>query len=677
MRYPIIRQQDAADCGPAVLAMIAAHHGGRISAGRLRELSGTDRYGATLTGMTAAARHVGFQARVVRASCSRLDEISLPAVAHWSENNRNHFVALYNVSSKRVIIGDPAVGIRKLTLDEFGRKWTGVLLLLTPTPRLCETGKNIILLPNSRLFLDALVAAVLMTILALTSSFFIQALVDSVLILGRKPALSWLGLGMLIVSLARVGFLGLRSYLLAHLSHRIEAETLIRYHRHLLELPLTFFSSRRMGEIVSSLKDAMKEHNVLIDFLTILLMAGVMTWLNWKLAVCCLPLLLPIAVVIWFLDTPIRRRQKTAFEKRADLAVHIAETFSAIHEIKLFRAESRFQGLGETRIRGMLEASCKSQLFAFQSDTIASLMTGISTLSLLWFGADHVMNGSSTVGQLAAFHAMLGIVQGPVERLAIGIGLIQNAMIAANRIEEVLDLDRERDKQRSNAADRPIAGSIEFQNVTFRYGSRQPIFVNLNLQIDAGECIGLIGENSCGKTTLVQLLGRLLEPSAGRVLVDGIDVKDYTLDCLRREVAYVREDVVLLDASIEDNLRFGRPTATPSEIAAAAQATHLDAFIRKLSQGYDTPVGVRGEYVSASERRRIALARAILVNPSILVLDDPTCHLDAESELALQAIIDERRGLRTTIVVSPQRLHVGRIIDLNETRQCAASFMPC
>src|SRR5712691_10833372 len=230
MRYPIILQHDATDCGPAVLAMIAAHYKKRFSIARLREFAGTDQKGTTLAGLSAAAEQVGFLPRAVRGTPEALKQIPLPAVAHWKEGGRNHFVVIYKVQRKRVIFGDPSTGLRKLPLDAFLQNWTGVLLLLTPTARLRDVIKSkssfsrlcSLLLPHHRLFLDALLAAVLMTILGLTSSFFIQALVDFVFVLGRTPALNWLGLGMLLVTLARVSLLGLRSYLLAHLSYRID-----------------------------------------------------------------------------------------------------------------------------------------------------------------------------------------------------------------------------------------------------------------------------------------------------------------------------------------------------------------------------------------------------------------------------------------------------------------------
>ena len=682
MRYPVIHQHDATDCGPAVLAMVAAHYKKRVSLARIREMAGTDRRGTNLAGLSNAAESLGFQARAVRASRNALDEIPLPAVAHWREGTRNHFVVLYELSPKCVMIGDPASGLCKLTPEEFHRNWTGVLLLLMPTPRLRELARSkspvhrlyCLLLPHHRLFLDALIAAVLMTILGLTSSFFIQALVDVVFVLGRTPTLNWLGLGMLFVTLARAGFLELRSYLLAHLSQRIDAETVLNYHRHLLGLPLTFFNSRRTGEILSRLNDAIKIRvaisattlSVIVDSVLVLTTAAIMTWLDWKLTLRCLQLVPSLVGAVWLLNKPMKRHQRAAMEKAAEVEAQIVETIGSIQTIKAFRAESRIQLRTEVRFTEMLEAAFKSQVLAVHSTTLSSLMVGVSTLGLLWFGGHDVLRGALTVGQLMAFHTMLGTILGPIERLANANQSIQDAIIAADRLGEILELDSELSKQRVNAIDRPLTGSIEFQNVTFRYGSRLPIFENFDLQIAPGECAAIIGESGRGKTTLVNLLARFLEPASGRILIDGVDIRDYSFECLRREIVFVPQDIVLLNGTIADNIRLGRPNATSAEIRAAAQLARVNEFVDRLPYSYDTIVGERGLALSGGERQRIAIARAILLKPSILVLDEPISHLDSQSELAVQSLIDQRSGLRTTIVISHRPLNVQRLIDLDD-----------
>ncbi|PYR97554.1 MAG: hypothetical protein DMG15_12860 [Acidobacteria bacterium] len=689
MRYPVIHQHDASDCGPAVLAMLAAYYKKRVSIARIREAAGTDRRGTNLAGLSSAAEHLGFQVRPVRASCGAVDQIPLPAIAHWREGNRNHFVVIYKISPKRVTIADPASGLRNLTPEEFHQNWTGVLLLLTPTPRLGGLVRSkspldrlfCLLLPHYRLFLGALTAAVLMTILGLTFSFFIQALVDSVFVLRRTPALNWLGLGMLVVTLARAGFLELRSYLLAHLSQRIDAETVLDYHRHLLGLPLTFFYSRRTGEILSRLNDAIKIRvavsattlSVIVDSFLVLTTTAVMTWLDWKLTLRSLELIPALAGAVWLLNKPMKRYQRTAMERAAEVEAQMVETIGSIQTIKAFRAESRIQLRTEARFTEMLAASFRSQQFALHSATLSSLMVGLSTLSLLWFGGHAVLAGALTVGQLMAFYTMLGTILVPIERLANTNQSIQDALIAASRLGEILELDREIHRQGANALDCPLKGSIEFQSVTFRYGSRLPVFENFSLRIPAGECIAIMGESGCGKTTLVNLLARFLEPASGRIVIDGVDIRDYTFECLRREIVFVPQEIVLLNGTIADNIRLGRPSATSAEIRAAAQLARVNEFADRLPYSYDTLVGERGLALSGGERQRIAIARAILLNPSMLVLDEPISHLDSQSELAVQALIDQRRGFRTTIVISHRPLNVPRLIDLDEKHLFAAA----
>ena len=662
--------------------MIAAYHKKRVSIARIRESAGTDRHGTNLAGLKSAAENVGFRARAVRASRESLEEVSLPAVAHWREHNRNHFIVVYRISSTHITIGDPASGLRKLTCEEFHRNWSGILLLMAPTARLNDLAAPtssfrrlfLLLLPHYRLFLDALIAAVLMTILGLTSSFFIQALVDFVFVLGRTPALNWLGLGMLLVTLARAGFLGLRSYLLAHLCQRIDADTVLGYHRHLLGLPLTFFYSRRTGEVLSRLNDTVKIRaaisgtalSVIVDSVLVLATASIMASLDWKLTLRCLALVPGLIGVVWLLNKPLRRHQRAAMEKAAEVESHLVETIQSIHTIKAFRAESEVQLRTEARFEEMLDASFQSQYLAAYSTTLSSLIIGLTTTGLLWFGGQEILAGGLTIGQWMAFYTMLGMVLGPIERLANANQSIQEAIIAANRLGEVLELDTEITRQQPNSMNRPVVGSIQFQNVTFSYGSRPPIFQNLNLKIASGDCLGIIGESGSGKTTLVHLIGRFLEPAAGQILIDDINIRNYSFECLRREIAFVPQDIALLNGTIADNVRLGRPDATNSQVRAAVKAANLAEFVDRFPQGYDTVVGERGRALSGGQRQRIAIARAILSNPPILVLDEPTTHLDSQSEAAVQSLIDQRRGSRTTIVVSHRPLNVTRTVDLNE-----------
>jgi ABC-type bacteriocin transporter len=680
MRFPIILQRDASDCGPAVLAMMAAWHGKRISIARFRELAGTDRHGTTLAGLIRAAQDVGFEARAVRVTRHAFQDVPAPVIAHWRENNRSHFVVVSGTFGNRVDVADPAIGRRRLMNDEFHRHWTGVLLILKETPNLRDavttpaslTRLISLVLPHRRLFLDILLAAVLMTVLGLASSFFIQALVDFVFVLGRKPTLNWLGLGMLIVLLARSAFHALRSILLTHLSQRIDAETVLGYHRHLLGLPLFFFSARRTGEILSRINDAVKIRvaistttlSLIVDTVLLGAAATIMLTMNWRVTLAPIALALAAIAAAWPFHKTLRRHQRAVMEKAADLEALLVEVIGGIQTLKAARAEPSARVRIESQFAGMLESSFEGQMLASFNATLTTAACGVASLGLLWLGARTVLSGAMTVGTLMALNTMLGMFLSPIERLSAAHHTIQDALVAAERLNEVLDLRPELDRQRASALDRNIDGMIEFCKITFQYGSRAPIVRDFSLRIEAGECVAIMGESGSGKTTIVNLLGRFHEPSSGRIEIDGIDIRDFTIECLRREIVFVPQDIVLFAGSIADNIRLGRPNSTPAEIHEAARRARVTEIASRLPSGFDSPVGERGLSLSGGERQRIALARAILQDPAVMVLDEPTSHLDADSELAVQSLLDSRRGKRTTIVISHRPLQCDRTVRI-------------
>ncbi len=261
---------------------------------------------------------------------------------------------------------------------------------------------------------------------------------------------------------------------------------------------------------------------------------------------------------------------------------------------------------------------------------------------------------------------MLGTALGPIERLANANQSIQDAMVAAERLGEMFQAEGEKRRKSTSTVERRLAGSIEFRNVGFRYGSRHPVLEGICMRIEPGECVGIAGGSGSGKTTLVRLLGRFIEPSSGRVLIDGIDVRDYDLENLRRQVVFVSQDADLLSISIAGNVSLGRPSADAQEVRTAARLAHVDEIVNRMPLGYDTVIGERGMTLSGGERQRIALARAILLEPPILVLDEPTNHLDRTSTAAVRSLIERRRGHRTTLVISHEPLPIDRTFHIEE-----------
>jgi ATP-binding cassette subfamily B protein len=679
MRFPIVRQHDANDCGPACLAMVAAFYRRRQSIAELREASATDRQGTSLAGLVRAAEAIGFRTRAVRARPEAFGELKLPVIAHWSEGGRNHFVVVYRHRARRVTIGDPAVGARRLTREVFERHWTGTLLLLDPTPDLKTLGQSpfhtlwTLLSVHRKLFLDALAAAVTMTLLALATAFFIQVLVDFVVPSKRTATLNWLGLGMLLVLLTRAVLMALRGYLLAHLGQRIDAEVILAYHHHVLGLPLGFFAARRTGEIASRLHDAVRIRvavgatglSVVVDSATVVLTSAVMFWLDWQLALLSVATMPVLLLALAALTPGMRSAQQTAMERSAHFEAHTVEAIESIETLRATRAEARARLRGEVRLTEVLEAAFRSDIYSLWGSTFAALLAGGSALLLLWAGGHAVLEDRVSIGQLMALYTLFGTIVGPVERLAGANQVIQDALVASARVGDVLVLPSEQDG-RGVSSDRTIEGRVEFSGVRFRYGQRRPVFENLTLEIPKGECCRISGASGSGKSTLARLLVRFYEPEGGRILIDGVDLQAYSLESLRRQVAYVSQESRLLSVSILDNLRLGRPDATFDQIRGAALEARADAFIQASPNGYASVVGERGVSLSGGERQRLVLARAILTDPAILILDEPTNHLDESSVDAVRHIIEKRRREgRTTILISHDDLPADRTVAVH------------
>ena len=660
--------------------MVAAFYGRRQSIAALRNRAGTDRQGTNLAGLVRAAESIGLRPRAVRARPEAFDEIQLPAIAHWTEGGRNHFVVVYRHGRKHVTLGDPAVGQRRVTRAEFDTHWTRTLLLVEPTPDLASMGDAALatlwglVRIHKRLFTDALIAAVLITALALASSFFIQVLVDFIVPSGSGPTLNWLGIGMLGVLGARSAFLTLRAYLMAHLSQRIDAEIVMGYHHHILGLPLSFFSARRTGEIAARLHDAVKIRNalggtglaVIVDSATLAITSVAMLWIDWRFALMALAVMPVLGIATALLTPGTRRAQQTAMERGAHFEAHTIEMIDTIASLRSYRAESRMRLRGEARFTEVLDAAFRSEVYRLWASTSATLTAGLASLSLLWAGGHAVLAEELTLGQLMALYTLFGTVVGPVERLAGANQSIQEALIASERVGEILALPTEQNSTEEIGVDRSIQGDIQFEAVRFGYPGKPPVFKSLTLRLRQGECTRIAGPSGSGKSTLVRLLVRFYEPDAGKIRIDGIDIHDYSLESLRRQVVYLSQEASLLSISVADNIRLARPEATPDEVRSAAEKTGAHAFIQATTHGYQSLVGERGLSLSGGERQRLVLARAILADPAILILDEPTNHLDLASVHAVRNIIrDRQRNRKTTLLISHDSLSADRTINID------------
>jgi HlyB family type I secretion system ABC transporter len=667
-RYPFFGQQSVSDCGAACLVMVGRYWGKRFNVNRLRDIANIDRNGSSLKGLAAAAESIGFTTRPVKASLNKLAEQSLPAIVHWEGK---HYIVVYQVMRERVIVADPAIGIRSLTHTQFKAGWTGYTLLLQPTALMKETDEAntpfwqifALVKPHRLVLLEVLIASIFIQIFGLITPLFTQLLLDRVVVQRSNLTLTAVGLGLLIFSLFRVAMTGLRQYLLDHTANRVDLTLIVGFISHTFRLPLSFFESRYVGDIISRIQENRKIQrfltgealSIFLDLLTVFIYFGLMFWYSWKLALLVL-VIIPPFVLLALIATPfLRRVSREIFNAHTEETGYLIQFLTGIRTVKSMAVEQVVRWHWEELFGKSTKTNFSGQVIGNTLQIFSSTIEAIVTTALLWFGAWLVIQNELTIGQLVAFNMLLGNVIRPFQRLIVLWNELQEVMIAVERIHDVIDAQPEEDLQHeSRQFLPPICGNIQFQAVTFRYHPESEIntLSNISFEVLPGQTVALVGRSGSGKTTISKLILGLYPPSIGKILIDGYDVASLSLRSLRQQVGVVDQDTFLFGGTIRENISVSHPEATLEEVIEAAQQAGAHQFIKELPMGYETQIGEGGGMLSGGQRQRIAIARALLGNPRLLILDEATSSLDAESERIIQTNFNEILQDRTTLVIA-------------------------
>ncbi|MGE0760137.1 MAG: peptidase domain-containing ABC transporter, partial [Pirellulaceae bacterium] len=590
-RYHCVKQMDGSDCGAAALATVARHHGLEFGLQTMRDLAGTDRIGTNLLGLMEAAERIGMSAKAVRGAYEALGGACLPAIAHVrTDEGFGHFVVLHRVRKSSVVVADPARGVRTLSREAFCAAWTGYLLLVTPDetkPRVPEpagaTGSLARFLGLLRLhrgvLIEAVVCALLMTLLGVSTSYFVQHLIDNVLVRNETRMLNALGVGMASIILFRTLFGMLRHYLLAHVGRTVDLSLIAGYARHLLSLPMSFFEMRQVGEIVSRVNDAAKIREAIsgacltamVDGIVVICTSVVLWMYDGRLAAVAM-VFAPLWLIAVIAHHPItRRRSREAMEKAAKLSAHLVEDISGVETFKTFGAERARVEEGEHRLVRLVQSLFSLQKLSISMGAVGSVISGLAGVIVLWYGGHRVVSGALTIGELMFFYTLVGYLLEPMERLAGVNAQVQDALVAVDRLYQVFEIPGERLDDRK-AAFRGVRDAIELRGVSFRYGCRDKVLDGVNLRIPAGATVAIVGESGCGKSTLLKLLTRLHDPVQGQILVDGVDLRDFDLGSLRSRCAVVSREPFIVSGTLRDNIALGAPQATLNVVIAAARA---------------------------------------------------------------------------------------------------------
>lgn len=682
MRYYCVKQHDITDCGAACLATIARQNGYRISISKIREIAGTDKQGTNAFGVIKAAEQLGFSANGVKGDKEAFfSGFPLPCIAHMVvKGNLLHYVVVHKITKKQVIIADPGRGIVKLTPKEFfgetarGGKppeyqWTGILILLVKSESFVR-GKETkglfqrfwrLLLPQKKLIVHIFLASLVYTALGIAGAFYYKALMDDILPDGLIRTLTTLSVGVIFLNIFKVVLDAVRSHLLLYLSQKLDISLLLGYYRHVLELPMNFFGSRKIGEIVSRFNDASNVRDaisgatltIMIDTFMAAAGAVILYMQNAKMFGIAVIMVFLYAVIVVSFRKGYDKWNRSQMEDNAQLTSYLVESLNGMQTVKAFNAERRANRETESRFIKLLRSVFRLSFISNMQNALKIFVESVGGVMILWVGGVDVIHGALTMGQLITFQSLLVYFLDPVKNLINLQPQMQTAVVAADRLGEILDLEAEKGKdERRKLHPQSIAGDIELKNIDFRYGTRKLVLEDVSLKIRKGEKVAFVGESGSGKTTLAKLLLYLYKAEKGEILINGNNIKDIRIETLRERIAYIPQETFLFSGSIYDNLTLGIDFPVMEDIVDAAKKAQAHEFINDLPLRYETRLEENGANLSGGQRQRLAIARAMLKNPDILILDEATSNLDAVTERALDSTISEFSKDMTTIFIA-------------------------
>lgn len=682
MHFVCIKQYDYTDCGAACLATICKQNGYKIGITKIREIAGTDKQGTNAYGVIKAAEQLGFDAKGVKGNKEAFfSEFPLPCIAHViADGNLLHYVVIHKITKKQVVIADPAKGIVKLTPEEFfgevqedGKppkyQWTGVLILLVKKESFVKGDETkglfsrffYLLKPQRHLLIHIFFASLVYTILGILGAFYFQELIDTVLPDALSKTLMTLSIGVILLNIFKVILNAFRSHLLLYLSQKLDIALLLGYYRHVLELPMNFFGTRKVGEIISRFNDASKVRDaisgatltIMIDTLMAIAGAIILYVQSPKLfAITVIMVVLYFAIVAGF-NKWYEKLNRKQMEDNAQLTSYMVESLNGVQTVKAYNAEPKVKLETEKKFVKLLKSIfnlCWVENLQTSLKTFVELVGGIV---ILWVGGISVIHGDMTIGSLITFHALLAYFLDPVKNLINLQPQMQTAVVAADRLGEILDLEAEKtDAENRKLHPESIAGDIEIKNLDFRYGTRKLVLEDINLTIKKGQKIAFVGESGSGKTTLSKLLLHMYTAEKGEILINENNIEDIQIEKLRDRIAYIPQETFLFSGTIFENLTLGLDYATMDDIIDACKKAQAHEFINELPMRYETKLEENGANLSGGQRQRLAIARAMLKNPDILILDEATSNLDAITERALDRTIHEFSKEMTVIFIA-------------------------
>jgi ATP-binding cassette subfamily B protein RaxB len=682
-KLPIHLQTETAECSLACLSMIASYYGNALRVVDLRKQFPLTLRGTNLKQVMETASQLHFSTRALRTEIDSLKNLQLPAILHW---DFNHFVVLKAVRSHKLIIHDPAQGVRYIDIGEVSKFFTGIVLELYPTEDFekCKNRQTLKirhlwsslrgLVPN---LTYVLIFALTIQLLVLISPYFIRIVVDEIVLVQDNNLLIAAGIAFVILQIIKTISIGFRAWVVLHIGTHLNVQLVNNLFTHLIKLPLDYFHRRHIGDIVSRFLSIDEIRKLLSNGLIESIVDGIMVTTsivvmyvyNTMLATIALGAVLLYAGIRFLLYNPHKRSLEEYIVKNSKEETIFLETVRTIQTIKSFANENVRQSIWQSRFIDTSNANIKLSKYDITYKTSHDLITGLEYILIIWVGALAIMAADLTVGMLIAFLAYRVYFSNQSQSLIDTIFEFRLLRMHLDRVNDIVNTPSEKYLLSKRSQIDPIRGEIELRNVSYRYSAGENyVLKNISLRIKPGESVAIVGPSGCGKTTLLKIMMGLIQPSSGKVLIDGVDIKHIGLRNYRNTIACVMQDDTLMSGSISDNISFYDPQVDQQRVQYCAVATHIAEDILKMPMGFQTLVGDLGNTMSGGQQQRLLLARALYKNPKILFLDEASSHLDIDTE---KKVIDMLSQIGITRVVIAHRLEAiasaERVIAINDT----------
>ena len=582
IRFKCILQNDETDCGLACLPAIFRKYGLKVTIAKIRDIAGTDRQGANAHGLVKVIEHFGFQQKVVEADKESLtSKLPIHAIAHVViDDSLLHYVVITKVKGDTVVVSDPAKGIVKYKKEDFLKIWTNILILIAPTNKSQKGNKKqstllsffCLLISQKWLLLRIFILSMILTSIGIITSFYYQVLMDNIVPSSSLEMLNYVSVITLCLFFVQIGLNFLRGFLIVKLEQNIDIPIMLGYYNHALILPMKFYSMRDTGEIISrfndasSIRDIVSEASLTIMMDTIMAVVGAVVLFNSNrlLFLISVVMLFLYGIIVFVYNKPIKKNNRKIMEMNSKVTSQFIETVNGIEIIKAFNQEDNEKEKTDKLYRKFLKRVFNGGVLSLSQQTVTMFVAVVGELVILWIGATYVIKGELTIGELITFNALLGYFIEPIKNLINLQPQIQTAVVAADRLGEILDISPEyENNDMCTAYDSEIKfDNLIISNLNFRYGTRDLVLKDINLEINHEEKIAFVGESGSGKTTLAKLLVRLYEQEKGNIKLDSVDIRDFPISQIRNNFSYISQNAFLFSGTIKENLLFGNSDAS-------------------------------------------------------------------------------------------------------------------